>query len=219
MAWTRTDIGNLALRRLGISQTMTDVDTDTDTRAKAIRAVLDLAIQSLMSEYDWPMARRMEDLGLVDGSASDPYNDDWTFAYRYSSTWMKFIRVVSPAGGDRQPIQSSMILWKIHSDTSGMLVLTDLEDAEAEVIVLPEEGFFTAKFVEALSIKVAMLAAPSVEGDTRKPVDLADEYETAVSQAKVTAANEEGYEIPRDTPAIQARRGGVIRRGGTLETE
>lgn len=207
MAWTRTDIGNLGLRRLGISHTMTDVDTDTDTRAKAVRAVLDLAIQSLMSEYHWPMAERMEEMSLVDGDADDPYNDDWTFAYRYSSTWMKFLRVVDEDGGDRSPTQQSMIEYKIISDTAGRLVLTDQEDAEAEVIVLPEEGFYPAKFVEALSIKVAMLAGPSLEGDTRKAADLEHDYETAVAHAKVAAATEASYQLPIDTPAIQARRG------------
>jgi hypothetical protein len=218
MAWTRTDIGNLALRRLGISVTMTDVDTDTSTQAKAVRAVLDLAIQSLISEYHWPMAERMEELGLVGGTASDPYNDDWTFAYRYSTTWMKFLRVVDEAGGDRNPTQSSTIPYKIISDSSGRLILTDLEDAEAEVIVLPEEGFFPAKFVEALSIKTAMLAGPSLEGDTRGARDLERDYENAVAQAKVAAATEASYDLPRDTPAIQARRG-IIRRDNTLRSE
>jgi hypothetical protein len=219
MAWTRTDIGNLALRRLGISQTMTDVDTDTDTRAKAVRAVLDLAVQRLLSEYHWPMAERMEELGLVDGSEDEPYNDDWTFAYRYSTTWMKFIRVVDPAGGDRNPTQQSMIPYKTFSDTSGRLILTDLEDAEAEVIVIPEEGMYPAAFVEALSIKTAMLAGPSLEGDTKGGQDLEHDYETAIAHAKVIAATEAGYELPRDTPAIQARRGSGYRRGGTWRSE
>jgi hypothetical protein len=214
MAWTRTDIGNLALRRLGISATMTDVDTDTSTQAKAIRAVLDLSIQSLISEYHWPMAERMEDLGLVDGDADDPYNDDFCFAYRYSTTWMKFIRVVDPDGGDRNPTQASWIPFKVISDTSGRLILTDLEDAEAEVLVLPEEGFFPAKFVEALSIKTAMLAGPSLEGDTRGAINLEREYEVAIAQAKVVAATEASYDLPRDTPAIQARRGGIRREIG-----
>lgn len=210
MAWTRTDIGNLALRRLGISVTMTDVDTDTTTQAKAVRAVLDLSIQSLISEYHWPMAERMEEMGLVDGTASDPYNDDFCFAYRYRTTWMKFIRVVPENGGDRNPTQSSWIPYKIISDTSGMLILTDQEDADAEVLVLPEEGFFPAKFVEALSVKTAMLAGPSLEGDTRGSRDLEREYEVAIAQAKVAAATEAAYDLPRDTPAMQARRG-IIR--------
>lgn len=211
MAFTRTDIGNLALRRLGISETMVDVDTDTSTRAKAVRAVLDLCIEVLIASYRWPMSELMEDLDLVDGTTSDPYNDDWTFAYRYDTTWMKFIRVVGEDGGDRNPTQTSMIPWRMLSDTSGKLILTDLEDADAEVLVLPEEGMYPGLFVEALSIKVAMLAGPSLEGDTRRPVSLEKEFEQALELAKVAAANEAGYELPPDTPAIQARRGGLGR--------
>jgi hypothetical protein len=219
MAWTRTDIGNLILRKCGIKDEMSNVDTDTGPRAKAVRAVLDLAIESLMSEAPWPLSHQYVELSLVDGDADEPYNDDWTYAYRRNVAWMKFLRVIEEDGGDRQPTESSEIPWGITSDGSGGLILTDQEDAEGEVIVLPEEGYFPAKFVEALVIKGAMLAGPSLFGDIKKGMDLQKDYENAVSSAKVTAANEMGHNYPQLPPGMRARNGsGTYNGRGTAWT-
>lgn len=207
MAWTRTDIANGALGKLGITDAISDVDTGTDARSKAMRQFIDLAIESLMAECDWPMARRTEELSLVDGTASDPYSDDWVFCYRYNTTWMKFRRVIEDGGGDRNPHDQSKIEFEIISDSSGKLILTDQEDAEAEVIILPEEGYYPAKFVEALECKLAMMAGPRLFGDAKKQVDLAPSYQSALSDAMVSAANEQGYLRKNDPPGIQARRG------------
>jgi hypothetical protein len=214
MAWTRTDIANRALGILGVSDSITDVDTGTTREAKAIRAVLDIAIESMASEFRWPLTVRVEEMSLVDGTASEAHSDDWQYAYRYSSYWVKFFGVREDETNGRQETEKSKIPYLVISDTSGRLILTDLEDASAEVAVLPEEGFYPAKYVEALANKVAMMAAPRLEGSTRKPVDLRAQYEAALSDAKATAANESGYEMPLDTPAVAARRGLFSRRWG-----
>lgn len=209
MGWTRTQIANLGLRACGFKGSIVDVDSDTTAQARIVRDVLDLAIEHLMSAYDWPHARRHVELSLVGGTSSSAWNDDFQYAYRYSTTWMKFIRVVDEDGGDRNPTDESNIPYRIDSDSSGRLVLTDLEDAEAEVIILPDEGQYPASFVEALRLKVGMMAGPSLWGDTKKAIDLSREYESAVAEARVFAANEGQYELRPDTPSIRARRGNL----------
>lgn len=214
MAWSRTDIANRALGALGVKKAITDVDTDTNAEAKAVREVLDLAIESLVAECDWPMARRTEEMSLVSGSSTSPYSDDWVYAYRYSTTWMKLIRVQQEDGGDRQPSESSMCPYRVISDTSGRLVLTDEESAEAEVLVLPDEGHYPAKFVEALALKVAIMAGPRLAGDVKNGSSLQQMYEMALSNAMATAANEQGYFLPLDPQGIRARRGSGTYRTG-----
>lgn len=212
MAWNRTDIANRACGVLGISTEITDIDADDTRVAKAIRAVLDLAIESMASEFDWQYQRRIEELSLVDGSASDAYSDDWQFAYRYGTHWAKLLGVVEDGSNTRFQTETSKIPYKIISDSSGRLILTDLEDASADVAILPEEGLYPGKYIEALSVKVAMMAGPNLEGMTRKPVDLRNQYESELSSAKAAAANEAQHDNDIDTPAIRARRGTLSRR-------
>lgn len=212
MAWTRTDIANRALGILGVKEAITDVDTDTSREAKAIRAVLDIAIESIASEFDWPYTRRKEEMTLIDGSASEAYNNDWQYAYQYSTYWVKFFRVQQADGGDRNPTDESKIPYEIISYSSGRLILTDQEDASADVAVLPEEGFYPAKYIEALAYLTAMMAGPRLEGATKKSADLRPMYESVLSSAKATAANESNYEMPPDTTAVRARRGNLSRR-------
>jgi hypothetical protein len=207
MAWTRTDIANRALGVLGVKGLISDVDADTTTEAKATRDVFDLAAQSLLSEFDWPMARRLEEMSLVDGSSTDPYSDDFHFAYRYSTYWMKFIGVSASGGGIRAENDKTKIAYRTISDTTGRLILTDQEDASADVLVLPEEGLYPAKYVEALAVLIAMMAGPRLAGATKGAMDLRGFYEAALSSAKAFAANEEGFQQPYETPAMIARRG------------
>ena len=138
MAWTRTDIANRALGVLGVKGTISDVDADTSELAKAVRAVFDLAAESLLSEFDWPMARRLEEMSLVSGTSSSAYSDDYQYAYRYSTYWMKFIGVSASGGGIRIENDLTKIDYRVISDTSGRLVLTDQEEASADALVLPE---------------------------------------------------------------------------------
>lgn len=214
MPFSRTDIANRALGACGVKAAISDVDTDTSGEASAIREVLDLAIGYVLSEADWPVGRRIEEMGLVSGSASSPYSNDWTYAYRYGSTWLKLVRVQPEDGGDRQPTESSACPFRISSDTSGRLVLTDEESAEAEVIVLPDEGHLPDKLVEAIALRAGMMAAPRLSGDARQGVDLERMYEQALSSAMAAAANEGERFIPQDPPGIRARRGtGTYRTG------
>lgn|SRR3990167_989093 len=212
MAWSRTDIANRALGVLGISDSINDVDTGTSREAKAVRAVLDMAIESLSSEFAWPFTRKVEEMSLVDGTSSDAYSEDWQYAYRYSTYWVKFFAVRDADTNGRFETEKNRVEFKVVEDASGRLVLTDLEDASAEVAVLPEEGLYPAKYVEALSTKVAMMAGPRLEGATKKSIDLRAQYENELSSAKATAMNEAEYQLPMDGPAVAARRGILNRR-------
>ena len=216
MAWTRTDIGNQALLMLGISKLMTDVDTDTSHRASVIRECFDLAAASVDSEFPWPLSQRVEELSLVGGSSSSAYSSDWTFAYRYA-TYVKSLQgLVASGTSDRFLTEAGKTEYQIISDTTGKLILTDLEDASAFVNVLPEEGLYPAKYVKALALQIAILAGPALVGEMKKEVDLSAAYAVALAEAKVTAANEGGYERRPDTPSVQARRGISSARYGEL---
>jgi hypothetical protein len=213
MAWTDTDIANRALGMLGVKAVITSLSSDTSTEAKAVRAVFDMARDSINSEFDWPHSRQVVELSLVSGTASSAYSDHWQYAYRYGTTWKKLLGVVGDDTSDRALTESSKIPYQVISDSAGRLILTDLADASALVLVLPEEGHYPAKYVEALAAKVALMAMPRLASSTREDGDLRQEYESLLSNAKATAANEAGFELPVDTPAIEARRGTIYRRG------
>lgn len=214
MAWTDTEIANRALRALGINKPIVDLDTDDTTRAKALRDSWDLAVDLLDSEFPWPHSKRVQEMSLVDGSSSDPYSDQWTYAYRYGSTWKGLIGVVEDGFSERGVVEDTKIEYDTISDASGRLILTDLEDASALVLVIPETGYYPAKYAEALAILLAKMAGPSLFGETKQAVDLLPQYTMALAEAKVAAANEGGYERRPDSPSIQARRGISSTSGG-----
>jgi hypothetical protein len=207
MAWTSTQIANRALGAAGIKKAIVDLDTDDSAIAEVIREVYDLAVGVVDSEFPWPHSKRVEEMSLVDGDEDDPYSDDWTYAYRYSSYWQKFLGVVEDGYTGRAEVVDGRHEYEITSDEDGRLVLTDVEDASAIIHVLGEEGTWPAAYVEALAIKIASMAAPRLYGEAKTEIDLTQKYVDALATAKVITANEAGYERPLDPPSIQARRG------------
>lgn len=211
MAWTRTDIANKAAGYLGVGKQISEIDTDTTEEAKSIRAVFDMAMESVLSELDWGFARTRAELSLVSDENED-HNGDWKYAYRYPSGCLLFKRVVASDLGDRNPSEESEIPWGVETDDSGRLIVADEADAQGEYIYAPEEGLLPAKFVLCVSLKIAMLAGPRLERDAQSGSQFLNLYEQTLSEAKAVAANEGGYELRPDTPSLRARRGWTPRQ-------
>lgn len=214
MPWTRTDIANVALTFMGLKG-VSDIDTDTGADAKAIREIMDLAIDDFMGEAPWPMGTKVAELSLVE-ELDDDENAEWDYSYRYPSDCVRLIRVRSEAREDnRYASEQNSIEYKIESDTSGRLILSDEEDAEAEYVYIPEEGLFPGKAIHALALSIAKMAAPRIKQAASAAQQFVSQYEAALNNAKVLAANEGQHLRPQDPPAIRARRG-MTRPGGEV---
>lgn len=95
---SKTQIANLALLRIGVSQQLTDVDTDTSREALSARLIFDDERDFVLRDFPWPWARKYKTLALVTGSVASPANSDWIYAYRYPADCVFVRRVVTSLG-------------------------------------------------------------------------------------------------------------------------
>jgi hypothetical protein len=194
-----TSIANLALSHLGISKTIASL-TERSQEALAINAFYDTAVEELQREFPWPFNTRFGVLSLVE---EDP-TSEWSYSYRYPSTAIFFRRIF----GLRVDSRQSEVKYRIASDDTGKLILTDEEEPEGEWSVLvTEAGKFTADFALALSFRLAAYAAPRLTaGDPFKMGNRSLElYMLSIEKAQGTAAKEEKTEEIVESEFIRER--------------
>ena len=88
---SKTEIGNLALSHIGIGKEVANIETEQSAEASALRRVYDTALRKTLRDFNWPFARVIADLGLIE---EDP-TDEWDFSYRVPSDCVSFRRIPS----------------------------------------------------------------------------------------------------------------------------
>ena len=199
MATSETEICNLALSHLGIAKEIANLETENSAEANAMRRFYVTARDETLREFAWPFATKQVALGLVE---EDP-TDEWGFSYRYPSDAVALRRILS---GIRNDNRQSRAAYRITRDDDGLLVYTDIEDAELEYTMRETDVLrFPSDFVMALSFLLAWLTAPRLAGGD--PFKLAQRalqlYEVELSKARAMAA---GEEQPEEPPASEFER-------------
>lgn len=207
MAWNDTEIANRALGILGFKGVVVDLQNDTTPQAKVLRSNYALALADLMSEAPFGAGVRQGELSPV-GDPSVRYSPDWHYAFRYPPLAAMLNGLLDSEGGSgRRQTELSEIPYRILSDDDGRLILTDLENAWAEWIQVPDESALEAKLVQALAMKLAMMSAPVLGREGQAGQDLAAPYARLLSDVKAAAANKDQVDRPADPPHLRARRG------------
>ena len=178
-------IWNLALSNIGTSKLVSAIG-ERSKEADACRRHYDRARDATLRDYNWPFAREDEHrLALVE-DLRESKDSRWAFAYRYPADCIRMINVLCP--GYSEPRR-----WKFRRDDSTGLILTDVEDAEAEYTArVTDPVFWKEDFETAVGYRLAVLIAPTIgKGDQNrvgeKNMAL---YMQAVSKAETNAANE-----------------------------
>lgn len=195
------EIANLALSHIGVGKEIANIDTEKSEEAAAMRRYYTPARDEVLREYSWPFATQFVSLGLV---AEDP-TDEWNFSYRYPSDCIYFRRILS---GVRNDTRQSRVPHKIARDVSGLLILTDQENAKAEYTIREEDPQrFPADFVMALSYRLAAYVARRLSGGD--PFKLGEFslrlYQISLSKAQSTAENEGQIDEPPESEFIRTR--------------
>ncbi len=199
---TSTEICNLALGHLGISQTIASL-TERSNEAAACNRVYLTARDLVLEDFPWPFAKKQAVLGLIEEFSGA--TDEWRYSYQYPADAANIIRLLS---GTRNDSRQSRTPYKIFYGTSEKEIRTDIEDAIAEYTMrVDETARFPAGFVLALSYKIAELVAPMLSGgDPFKRGDLAaGKYRNELSKAQAMAVNEEQPEQDPESEMIRAR--------------
>lgn len=198
---SETEICNMALSHLGVGKEIANLDTEASQEASACRRFYDLARDATLRGFNWPFANVTTTLALVE---TDP-NDEWAYSYRYPSDCLKLIKLLS---GTRNDTRASRVPYKIAQDNSGKIILTDIEDAQVEYLLLEDDpSMYPSDFLIALSYRLAAFIAPRVTGGD--PFKLGDRamqmFDLEMSTARATAINEQQEEVEPDSPYLAAR--------------
>lgn len=199
MAASKTEICNMAIAHLGQAKPIDDFDTDRGVPARACRTFYEEALKETLRDFDWPFARKVVDLALLTtlDEDDDHPHEEWQYAYRYPSEALAFRKILS---GSRQDTQATKVPFEQYEDSDGIIILTDQEDAQAQITILREDvERYPSDFVLAQSRKLAFLIAPLVTGgDTfRQQEKQMKLYMMQMDKAQANMANEE---VPDEMP-------------------
>lgn len=196
-----TEICNLALGHLGLGKSITSLETEQSEEANSCRRFYDIALERSLRDFNWPFAKRLTTLALVEENP----NDEYRFAYRYPTQCLKIHRILS---GSRNDSRQSRVHFTIGGDAAGQLIYTDQPDAQAWYSFLETDpDKYTPDFTLALSYLIAHYIAPSITGgDPFKVGERAmQQYMLEVARAQNNALLEEQPEEDVQSELIRAR--------------
>lgn len=186
------EIYNLALSHLGTGKEVQGIN-ENSAEANACRRFYETALEQTLRGASWPFATRFATLNLIEENPTE----EWVYAYRYPTDCLQAVRLVS---GNRNEARQDRLEYKIVSQTDGLQIYTDQENAQLEYTVkITDLNLFPSDFKMALSFKLAHLIAPRVtKGDPFGMGKRAlDNYFLELSVAQSNAYNEEQ---PSDLP-------------------
>lgn len=199
---SKTQIVNLGLMRLGVSQSVANVDTENSREALTARLIFDDELRYVIRDFPWPFATAYADLGLVDGSTSEPATRDWTYAYRYPSDCAFVRRIVTENGRNN----TNPPPYRIGRDAQGKLVYTNEAEAQIEYTMdVTEAEELDALAVSMLAWRLAGSMAPSLSRIKDMAKTAMEMYEIDKSKAHSRALNEQQQEAPAESEFISAR--------------
>jgi hypothetical protein len=199
---SKTQIVNIGLMRMGVSQSVANVDTENSREALSARLVFDDEVRYVLRDFPWPWATAYGDLGLVDGSDSEAANGDWQYAYRYPSDCLFARRLVTSAGRNN----ANPPPYKLGRDDQGKLIFTNEADATLEYTVdVSDPDEFDSLFVSMLAWRLAASMAPSLSRIKDMAKTAMEMYELDKSKAQSRALNEQQQEVPAESEFIRAR--------------
>lgn len=198
---SKTEICNIALSHLGVSKEIQNLDSDQSKEGSACRRFYEQARDEVLEDFNWPFAEKRVYLNKV---ANNP-TLDWLFSYTYPTEAVRIIRIPS---GIRNDTYDTKIPFKVVYGDSGKLIYTDKENAEIIYTKrVTDVSRFTAKFVMALSLKIAgYIAARVTGGDPFNLQEKAEkQYLKVLHEAQAAVLNEQQQEQRPESEFIRAR--------------
>lgn len=201
MSTPNTEVCNLSLGHLGVSQTISDVTMERSSAALVCRRFWDMAFKEALRDFNWSFANKIAALGLIE---EDP-NEEWAFSYQYPPDCMSALKIQS---GIRNDSRDTRIPYKISTGDSGLVIYTDKEDAILEYTKeITNYGILPEDFKAALSLLLASYIAPTVTGGD--PFQLGTRsyklYLLSIAKAQVNSFNEQQEEELPDSEFIRSR--------------
>jgi len=209
---TQISLINQALLKLGHSMTIEALD-DATREAVTAGLIWTSSLRATLRRFPWAFATKYasaEDdlagyLNLVGGSTSEPYNVDWTFAYRYPIDCLFARRLVNP--GTKQGFDPDPYVWRVGRDDDGWLIFTDVENATLEytALIVCDNDFADDLFEDALSWLLASKLAPSLARNKMTSAECLQLFEDRIAVAATVNVKERQLDHPGEAEWIRNR--------------
>lgn len=195
------EICNMALSHLGQEKGIASF-VERSAAANACSQFYQITRDMVLRAFPWPFATKIQALALV---KKNP-NDEWGYSYRIPSDCLQTRKIQS---GCRNDDKSTRIRFRISSDDTGGLILTDKEDAILEYTQkITDSQRFSPDFTIALSRLLAFHIAPRIIG--QDPFKLGEKsisvYESMIGQVEAKAYDEEVDDEMPDSEFIRERQ-------------
>lgn len=192
MAFSKTQIYNLALVHLGLKGNIQNVD-ESDPRVDTLNLFYDVAVELTLKDFDWNFANTSVELTPTQSGIS--LNPLYRYEFEYPNDCV-CARKIALTGLPEEKID-----FKPSTDrNNARVILSNVQSGTLEYTrIVTDENCFTAEFVMAISIYLASLAAEDLTGQTAKRDKLVQLYTVAINKA-ITANATEGYENEETEP-------------------
>jgi hypothetical protein len=179
MLVNRLNVFNLALMQLG-KDPVVDVNTHTVELAK-LRAVEQMALESLLQSHRWDFAIQKQELTFV----QDLLNEEFIKLYSIPNNCIEIWRVYDVEGEDLD----------YSKDSRGLATSSDRVFIEY-TFLQTDYGKYDATFCEALAMRIAALAAPSVQHSDSKTdyISSTGQKKQAVAASKAVGRSQRNWE-------------------------
>lgn len=195
-------ICNRALLRVGSSKVITSLSDDTEA-ARICNAVFAMNRDEVLTEADWPFARRYAVLVEV----ADVNHPAWTYGYTLPADYLVARAIWS---GIRRPVAATPYTIELSEDGTTLLLLTDeapVTDAAPYLRYtarVTDVALFDLLFSDALAWRIAIdLFALTKKSDLRDQAVRG--YELTLSKAEVSVAEGEALDVAPDSEFVTIR--------------
>lgn len=197
---TDVEICNIALSFIGTGEHIASL-SENSNEADACDQFYEVALKEILREYPWPFATKRAALAVVDEDPDD--YDEWAYSYRYPSDCLFARRIAS---GVTPENYGSRIPFMLAQDSTGLLILTNEEDAYLEYTYYASTtAHFPSDFVVALAYRIAAYIAPRVSKDPGRLTPLVQMmYDKSLVKARKAGANEQKF-TPNESEFIDGR--------------
>ncbi len=201
MAWTKEQIGNMALSHLGDWR----INNFGDNTKESETVVLwyDACRLEMLESFRWNFAKARQSLSVH--TETEP-EGIWAVRYNLPADMAKARYVVNPAGREtpRIPYQIELATDKT------LCLLTNIQDAcLVYTMDMANAGLFPTTYVTALSHLLAARMAIAMTGKKSHQDAQYRLASAAISTARASNANEAAEPPPSDADWITARSGGT----------
>lgn len=181
----KVSICNLALNRLGIENISSL--TEESEQARKCKASYDIALETILREFDWNFTTKMTQLALIDDTEN--LTPGWKYKYTYPVDCVKIRRVFSPDNINELQRKNH---YRIINFKSARTIATNIAQGWVEYTArVSDTGLYDSQFADALAWRLAAELATALTGKEQLYDRAMNNYQRAMLSAYHNDGKEE----------------------------